>query len=103
MKTTHTPGPWKIALTGHVVTAADYSRICHIEPLPGMDSSEIAANARLIAAAPDVLKALREAAEFMIIARQRFPKSVKNSDKFTLELTNAAIGSAIHKATGIQD
>jgi hypothetical protein len=51
------------------------------------------------AARAGMLAALREAAEFMTLARQHFPKSLRNSDKFKLETTCAAIGSAIHNAT----
>ena len=58
----HTPGPWKIGYGGMegdnyaVVTSPHSARaICGLEPM-----DYVAANARLIAAAPELLKALRE-------------------------------------------
>jgi hypothetical protein len=47
-----------------------------------------------------MLEALKYAAEIIKTARQYFPKSVRNSDRFQLENTCAAIGSAIAKAEG---
>jgi hypothetical protein len=58
MNTKHTPGPWHIGTTGHVVNF-DRCRICTLEPMPGNDTAEIDANARLIAAAPIMLDALQ--------------------------------------------
>ncbi len=54
----------------------------------------------LLEAAPEMLDALKYAAEIIKTARQYFPKSIKNRDTFALENTNAAIGKAIHKAEG---
>jgi len=51
-------------------------------------------------AAPDMLAALEDALKLVRIARQHFPKSIKNRDTFTLELTCATIGKAIAKARG---
>ena len=68
---------------------------------PGSISDNVSsANARLIAAAPDLLEACKEALKLIDIARKYFPKSIKNSDKFTLENTCATIGKAIAKAEG---
>lgn len=38
--------------------------------------------------------------ELVLAARQHFPKSMKNSDRFLLELTSATIGKAIANAKG---
>jgi hypothetical protein len=92
MQTTHTPGPWKIAATGHVVTAADYSRICRVEQLPGMDSREIDANARLIAAAPELLDALQNIVNSLTLAG---PPELA-CQQYQLDTARAAIA----KATG---
>jgi hypothetical protein len=54
----------------------------------------------LFAAAPDLLAALREVNIFMRIARQHFPKSIHDADRFALEQTCAAVGTAIAKAEG---
>ena len=52
----------------------------------------------LCKSAPDLLLASKYALGTIRIARQYFPKSIKNSDKFTLENTCATLGSAIAKA-----
>jgi len=56
------------------------------------------ANARLIAAAPELLEACKFALELIKTARNYFPKSIQNRDKFTLENTCATLGKAIHHA-----
>ena len=59
------------------------------------------ANARLIAAAPEMLAALRKANEVMDLAKQYFPKSIRNADRFTLLNVQAnSVQKAIDKATG---
>jgi hypothetical protein len=94
MQTTHTPGPWKIAATGHVVTAADYSRVCRLEQLPGMDSREIDANAALIAGAPELLDALRVIENCFRRAELRHRMDAITADE------RAKVSAAIAKATG---
>ena len=61
--------------------------------------AENRANARLIAAAPDMLQALKEARSMLETASRYFPKSIKNRDRFELlnVLTNA-VEPAIRKA-----
>ena len=62
MNTKHTPGPWRTGgLPQHapIVYAPDDYAICDTKTFHGRRSSgESEANARLIAAAPDMLKAL---------------------------------------------
>jgi hypothetical protein len=50
-------------------------------------------------AGPELLEALQYAQELLKSARQYFPKSMKNSDRFQLENTNAVVGKAIAKGT----
>jgi len=99
----HTPGLWKVEETkaiGFRIQAGSkiicWERQEEYEGLP-----EGQANAALIAAAPELLEACKYAAELVKVARQYFPKSIKNSDKFQLENVCATIGKAIHKAEAI--
>jgi len=60
----HTPGPWKLEprhQTGVYVTGSDefHSVICQIREYQEENCAESFANARLIAAAPDLLASLR--------------------------------------------
>lgn len=48
----HTPGPWKVVTFGMVVESADGVRVCETH------ATDREANARLIAAAPELLEAL---------------------------------------------
>ena len=59
MSAKHTPGPWSLQTrqTQVYVSACDFQ----IALLCDGDSSQIEANARLIAAAPDMLAALKDA------------------------------------------
>lgn len=61
-------------------------------------TAEDTACARLITAAPQMLDALRVAADLLRENRHRFPKSIAHRDRFSLENTNAAICKAIHLA-----
>lgn len=54
--------------------------------------------AKLNGAANKMLAALKAADAIIKTARQYFPKSLHNSDKFSLELACAEIGEAIHQA-----
>jgi len=77
MTTQHTPGPWAVTTVGscHGIhpAASDNERddICRVAPHnyhpDGWQAAkgEAEANARLIAAAPDLLAALREAVEII--------------------------------------
>ena len=49
---------------------------------------------------PEMLDTLKRAAETLATARQYFPKSIRNSNTFSLELTIAAINTELHKAKG---
>ena len=66
-ETKHTPGPWKVndkTLSGAYQISDNKSgslRICTVTNAPNDE-----ANARLIAAAPDMLNAMKEASRFML-------------------------------------
>lgn len=99
----HTPGPWKAASqdaeTNEIPIKCGKSILARVAPRPHWDATQ-EANARLIAAAPAMLEALRYAAELIPTARRNFPKSVKFSDRFQLENVCATIGKAIFQAEG---
>ena len=63
----HTPGPWQYVLQGGTtlfITEADGSTIICVRVTENTTAhSRLAANARLIAAAPDLLEALRRFAD----------------------------------------
>lgn len=52
---------------------------------------------------PELLDALKYAYKLIPIARQFFPKSIRNSDTFQLENTCAMVGKAISKAEAPHD
>ena len=65
----HTPGPWRaqfrevtsaVASDGRVASLSQLNRVRRREP------DEVAANARLIAAAPDMLEALEDARDWCL-------------------------------------
>ena len=58
------------------------------------------ANALLLAAAPDMLAALREANEVMDLAKQYFPKSTRSRYRL-LNVQANIVRKAIAKATGV--
>jgi len=47
----------------------------------------------------EMVEALKSARQFIRIASRRFPKSIRNSDKWELVKADAAIGNALQKAT----
>lgn len=92
--TNHTPGPWKITKTTHkgefvnVLTAGEaMEHLFYMEVAPGQKKAE--ANARLIAAAPELLETL-EYLESVL--------SEQSEETFAMELLR--IRAAIAYATG---
>lgn len=68
MTTKHTTGPWKIAYGGaegdgyfSIGSKEKIKTICESSPYPDQFDEELRANARLIAAAPDLLGACKKA------------------------------------------
>ena len=47
-----------------------------------------------------LVAALNDAASLIVTARQYFPKSIRHSDTWKLELTCATVGSALHRVKG---
>ena len=90
MTTKHTPGPWIKAK--YKVRTAGGDLIAHTRPT-GEGSSDDEANARLIAAAPEMLAALRKAAVVLAGACTHAPELEPHA-------TYDSVSAAIAKATG---
>ena len=86
----HTPGPWTVE--GHTVNARG---VAYGFANSTASAHELRANARLIAAAPDMLAALRLAAHTLDFAQSIVTRAV-DSDTFLAALTAARV--AINKA-----
>ena len=100
----HTPGPWTAASqdaeTNEIPIKSGKSILARVAPRPHWDATQ-ESNARLIAAAPDLLYALKEAKLMLETAKAYFPKSIKNRDRFSLlNVLANAVDPAIAKAEG---
>ena len=101
----HTPSPWTATIYSgqydQPLVMSDFGPICRVI---SQDDRKHEVNARLIASAPELLEALKAAREVLLTARQYFPKSIKNSDRFALLNTLAnAVEPAIAKAEGANE
>lgn len=111
----HTPGPWMqgpTANTWHKVyegKKGEYGgrAICTLHNIHANgarqrgDFETETANARMVAAAPDLLYALKEAKLMLETAKAYFPKSITNRDRFSLlNVLANAVDPAIAKAEG---
>jgi hypothetical protein len=99
MNTKHTPAPWQI-LWGNYTHFATINkdtsqRICAIEVNIPAEIAEQTANARLIAAAPEMLEALQNVVKIVSPTIHRM--SIKKAFDETLALNEAV--KAIRKAT----
>jgi|SRR6476661_2185169 len=106
----HTSPPWKVSSNDayKVVTSSVTIATCSAEPGNPIENAE-----RIVAAVnacqdiplvaledgivAEMVEALEGAAKIIKTARNYFPKSMQNSDRFSLENTNARIVSAIEK------
>jgi len=101
MTTKHTPGPWTVASTPES-TLCVYNVGCHLQfPVAfiGFKAGAEAANARLIAAAPDMLAALRRVA-FLLDGCKGGKFLCLTPDSDYGPGTETAVRDAIAKATG---
>jgi len=94
MKTTHTPGPWGLRHSGKTVVSLPHTSPEAREVIAC--SIENTANARLIAAAPELLDALRDAISQAKWYGPRNPDEL--GGKFTCEVI-AKAEAAIARAT----
>lgn len=90
----HTPGPWRVSLTDDtVVVTVDGSEVASIDG----DYNEpdlwpiMEANARLIASAPSLLSALREAREGFVPIRDNYANPDVNHVDFRVEAYKTAL------------
>lgn len=100
MTVKHTPGPWVAEESEIFAAAGDAVRIAETVPLaddpqdvPGFGRTELA-NARLIAAAPELLKALHEAAGFIERYEQPIESAARSYWLRVRDVTSAAIAKA---------
>ena len=96
MNTNHTPGPWEWdAEPGHGVwVSSEDVGICQVDFDRALTDADYKANARLIAAAPDLLDAAQTAYKAMIAAE------LSDSSRAEWESSIAKLNQAIAKATG---
>lgn len=112
MTAKHTPGPWtpEFGEAYRVRAQQDGGQVAIMTNLKGRDGlagrrngDEVAANARLIAAAPELLEALRIAREFMSIASDwNFHEAEINGEMRSTYDWLEVVDTAIAKATGEQ-
>ncbi len=98
MSGAHTPAPWFVSSSGHSVYALHgepprtrFSALPQAGRRDDASADELAANARLMAAAPDMLTALRRASLALAFAAE---SSAAMQDDYE------AVSAAIAKATG---
>ena len=99
----HTPGPWDVEPKGsrHFVDGADGLTVAYLDRAGVRERSEIEANARLIASAPELLKALAGCADALREAGKDFAQANRLAVRPNLyELHERAARAAIAKARG---
>lgn len=97
-KSKHTPGPWKVGDRKPYVEVWGPMRMNHSPILASMESEPREANARLMAAAPDMLAALREV-EWIFDGQEDITETGGANDAMKALM---AVRPAIAKATGEQ-
>ena len=92
-RTQHTPGPWEVSPYGNITSKS--LTVAKVEQMPGNYESEKQANARLIAAAPDLLVALEQCVPIIVShANATFGDGV-----LTLQVARSAIAKAKGETT----
>lgn len=101
METKHTKGPWIVANSGGSVKLGGMRHpktICTLETSPLSISPEVEANAKLIAAAPDMLIALQKAVEVIERMSDEYSAIANRHASYTVG-ESRIIEGAIKKAT----
>lgn len=96
----HTPGRFAFDPVTRFIATDETHSMTIAEVFTDIPEGE--GNGYLLAAAPEMLEALKNAACLIKCARQYFPKSMHNGNKFELEKINAMVCAAISKAEGVQ-
>jgi hypothetical protein len=89
----HTPGPWNYDRSGYSLYVNSGRELVTALSMDGKRLETSEANARLIAAAPDMLDALQRAREVLLW---------NLGDDARIDAAFAAVSAAIHKATYTQ-
>jgi hypothetical protein len=97
----HTPGPWSYnrdegGMHGHVISTGDYI-ICELPDAGDGASPDTEANARMIAAAPEMLEALEEAEYALRLAADQYAAD-KGRRSVILDGRRELVRAAINKA-----
>jgi hypothetical protein len=109
MKTTHTPGPWSSVSSLGLVRTDDTGKIIcalphalnkrAIKTRRAGDPAEITPDAKLIAAAPELLAALNECADELAAACERATGPENAANRYNLRKRAELARAAIAKAT----
>lgn len=96
---TNTPGPWRVGDAGHTVFGPKTDAISP-ETIATMGKNNFRENARLIAACPDMLEALKDAEYLLRKAGQGSGSIKKDFDKHLCLASASRIAEIIDKAEG---
>ena len=101
-RTTHTPGPWKRGgWGGRYILDTSGDVVIGVVVLQDATPEQTRADGDLMAAAPELLDALKEARSMLETASRYFPKSIRNLDRFSLlNVLANTVNPAIAKAEG---
>jgi len=92
-RTQHTPGPWEVSPYGNITSKS--GKIASVEQMPSNYESEKQANARIIAAAPDLLVALEQCVPIIV----RHANATFGDGVLTLQVARSAIAKAKGETT----
>jgi hypothetical protein len=97
-RTQHTPGPWRVDTMRHSAKSEVFviPGVCVVTGATTEADSE--ANARLIAAAPELLAVLREIAEHMPVSAPPSQRDIANLQRAVMPRARAAIARAEGRA-----
>jgi hypothetical protein len=101
--TKHTPGPWYVSSKNQIASEAESVKhggtIAYVDDVSAhFTDDESAANARLIAAAPELLEALKERSAIAEAALTAAHAGVVDLDRI-FACAESILGRAIHRAT----